>query len=64
MRILLMEDEPGIARFVKQGLEEESFAVDVANTGPTGLAQALAQPYDLLLVDWMLPGLTGLEVCR
>ena len=64
MRILLMEDEPGIARFVKQGLEEESFAVDVANTGPAGLAQALAQPYNLLLVDWMLPGLPGLEVCR
>jgi two-component system copper resistance phosphate regulon response regulator CusR len=64
MRILLMEDEPGIARFVKQGLEEESFAVDVADTGTAGLAQALAQPYDLLLVDWMLPGLTGLEVCQ
>ena len=64
MRILLIEDEPGIARFVKQGLEEESFVVDVADTGTAGLAQALAQPYDLLLVDWMLPGLTGLEVCR
>ena len=64
MRILLIEDEPGIARFVKQGLEEEFFVVDVADTGTAGLAQALAQPYDLLLVDWMLPGLTGLEVCR
>ena len=64
MRILLIEDEPGIARFVKQGLEEEGFSVDVADTGPAGLAHALAHPYDLLLVDWMLPGLTGLEVCR
>ena len=64
MRILLIEDEPGIARFIKQGLEEEAYPVDVADTGPTGLAQALAQPYDLLLVDWMLPGLTGLEICR
>ena len=64
MRILLIEDEPGIARFLRQGLEEESYAVDVADNGPDGLAQALAQPYDLLLVDWMLPGLTGLEVCR
>lgn len=64
MRILLIEDEPGIARFLKQGLEEEAYAVDVADTGPAGLAQAQTQPYDLLLVDWMLPGLTGLEVCR
>lgn len=64
MQILIIEDEPGIARFLKQGLEEEAYAVDVAETGPAGLAQALAQPYDLLLVDWMLPGLTGLEVCR
>ena len=64
MRVLVIEDEPGIARFLKQGLEEEAYAVDVAGSGPEGLAQAQAQPYDLLLVDWMLPGLTGLEVCR
>ncbi|MCC3160373.1 response regulator transcription factor [Hymenobacter sp. 15J16-1T3B] len=64
MHILLIEDEPGIARFLKQGLEEEGYAVDVADTGPAGLAQAQARPYDLLLVDWMLPGLTGLELCR
>lgn len=59
-----MEDEPGIARFLKQGLEEEAFAVDVVADGALGLAQAQSRPYDLLLVDWMLPGLTGLEVCR
>lgn len=64
MQILVIEDEPGIARFLKQGLEEEAYAVDVADTGPAGLAQALARPYDLLLVDWVLPGLPGLEVCR
>ena len=64
MQLLIIEDEPGIARFLRQGLAEEGFAVDVADTGPAGLAQALAQPYDLLLVDWMLPGLTGLEICR
>ncbi len=64
MRLLIIEDEPGIARFLKQGLEEEAYEVDVIASGPEGLAQALAQPYALLLVDWMLPGLTGLEVCR
>ncbi|MGI4741674.1 MAG: response regulator transcription factor [Janthinobacterium lividum] len=64
MHLLLIEDEPGIARFVKQGLEEEGYLVDVADNGPDGLARALAQPYDLLLLDWMLPGLTGLEVCQ
>ncbi|MFD1469767.1 response regulator transcription factor [Hymenobacter caeli] len=64
MRILIIEDEPGIARFLKEGLEEEAFAVTVATTGPEGLALAQAQPFDLLLVDWVLPGLSGLEVCR
>ena len=64
MQLLVMEDEPGISRFLKQGLEEEAYVVDVVDNGLDGLAQALAQPYDLLLVDWMLPGLTGLEVCR
>jgi len=64
MHLLIIEDEPGIARFLKQGLEEEAFTVDVADNGPEGLRRALAQPYDLLLVDWMLPGLSGLEVCR
>jgi two-component system, OmpR family, copper resistance phosphate regulon response regulator CusR len=59
-----MEDEPGISRFLKQGLEEEAYEVDVVDNGPDGLAQALARPYNLLLVDWMLPGITGLEVCR
>ena len=64
MHLLIIEDEPGIARFLRQGLEEDGFAVDVATTGPAGLALALAQPYALLLVDWMLPGLTGLAVCQ
>lgn len=64
MHLLVMEDEPGIARFLKQGLEEEAFAVDVVGDGALGLAQAQSRPYDLLLVDWMLPSLTGLEVCR
>jgi DNA-binding response OmpR family regulator len=64
MRILVVEDEQGIAAFLKQGLEEESFAVDVADEGKKGLELALSGEYDLLLLDWMLPGLSGIEICR
>lgn len=64
MRILVIEDEPGIANFIKQGLEEESFTVDIAFDGSNGLETALINQYDLLLLDWMLPGLSGIEVCR
>ena len=64
--ILIIEDEPGIALFLKEGLQEESFAVDVANDGPSGLELATVNDgeYDLILLDWMLPGLSGIEVVR
>lgn len=64
MKILIIEDEVGILNFLKQGLEEESYAVDTAEDGVTGLDMALSERYDLLLVDWMLPGISGIEVCR
>ncbi|MBK9636712.1 MAG: response regulator transcription factor [Bacteroidetes bacterium] len=64
MKILIVEDEPGIAAFLKQGLEEESHAVHVAEDGKKGLQMALSGEYDLLLLDWMLPGLSGIEICR
>lgn len=64
MRILIIEDEPGIANFLREGLEEEHFAVDVANDGNTGLEMALVNEYDLLLIDWMVPGQSGIEVTR
>lgn len=64
MRILIVEDEKGISAFLKQGLEEESYAVDVADNGKKGLELALTGEYDLLLLDWMLPGLSGIEICR
>ena len=64
MRILVVEDEPGISNFLKQGLEEESFAVDTADNGKTGLELALSGEYDLLLLDWMLPGISGIELTR
>jgi two-component system, OmpR family, copper resistance phosphate regulon response regulator CusR len=64
MKILIVEDEPGISAFLRQGLEEESFEVDVAETGAEGLTLALSGEYDLLLLDWMLPGVSGVELCR
>ena len=66
MRILVIEDEPGISRFLKEGLEEESFAVDVAEDGIKGQEMAMdnGEEYDLLLVDWMLPGMSGVEIVR
>jgi two-component system copper resistance phosphate regulon response regulator CusR len=66
MRILIVEDETAIANFICEGLEEEGFAVDVANNGKKGLELALGnlQEYDVILLDWMLPGLSGIEICR
>ncbi|MDO9553418.1 response regulator transcription factor [Rhodonellum sp.] len=64
MRILVVEDEPGISNFLKQGLEEEAFAVDIEENGKKGLEMALSGSYDLLLLDWMLPGMSGIEITR
>lgn len=66
MRILLVEDEIAIAGFIKDGLEEEGFAVDVSNNGREGLEMALdnLEEYDIFLLDWMLPGTSGIEICR
>ncbi|HSD64249.1 MAG TPA: response regulator transcription factor [Ignavibacteriaceae bacterium] len=64
MRILVIEDEKGIANFIRDGLEEEYYAVDVALDGRTGLEMAQVNDYDLLLVDWMLPALSGIEIIR
>lgn len=64
MRILIVEDESGISNFLRQGLEEEAFAVDVADNGREGLDLALSGSYDLLLLDWMLPGMSGIELTR
>jgi two-component system copper resistance phosphate regulon response regulator CusR len=64
MRILVIEDEKGIANFLHDGLTEEYFAVDTALDGKKGLQMALSNSYDLLLVDWMLPGISGIEIVR
>ena len=63
MRILLVEDDPGIARFVAKGLREQSYAVDVATTGQDALYQASLNPYDLAILDVMIPAPDGFAVC-
>jgi DNA-binding response OmpR family regulator len=62
MRILLVEDEEKVVRFLTLGLKAERFAIDVASDGQTGLDMALATRYDLLIIDLMLPGLTGTQL--
>ena len=64
MHILIIEDEKGIVDFLKQGLEEENYTVSTAFDGVDGLQKALELPVDLILLDWMLPKMQGIEVCR
>ncbi len=64
MRILLVEDEIGIAQFIDQGLNEAGYAVDVASDGRVGLDYALAVEYDIIVLDIMLPQIDGLELLR
>jgi DNA-binding response OmpR family regulator len=64
MRILLVEDDRKAARVLRQGLEEEGFVVDVAASGDDGEEQAAINHYDLILLDWLLPGKLGIELCR
>jgi two-component system, OmpR family, copper resistance phosphate regulon response regulator CusR len=64
MRLLLIEDEEKVSRFIVKGLMAERFAVDVAAEGDRGLELALTYSYDLIILDLMLPGLSGTEVLR
>jgi len=64
MRLLMVEDEPKVARFVTQGLTEEGYAVDVATDGETGLSMALDQVHDLIILDIQLPKKDGLQVLQ
>ena len=62
--ILVVEDEQKLARFVELELGYEGYRVTVANDGTTGMMAAREQEPDLILLDWMLPGITGIEICR
>ncbi|MDN3677118.1 response regulator transcription factor [Flavobacterium paronense] len=62
--LLIVEDEEGIVQFLKQGLEEENYQVSAATNGLDGLALFQNEKFDLVLLDWMLPKMTGLEVCQ
>src|ERR1700716_1332289 len=64
VRILVVEDEHKLAGVLKRGLEEHGYAVDVAYDGEDGLALATAAPYDLIVLDVMLPKLDGFAVCQ
>jgi DNA-binding response OmpR family regulator len=64
MRILVVEDEPLAADVLARGLREHAYAVDIAADGPDAVEQAAVNDYDLAILDVLLPGLNGLEVCR
>lgn len=63
-RILIVEDEEAIAELEKDYLELNDFEVKIENSGDTGLAAALAEDFDLIILDLMLPGIDGFEICR
>ena len=64
MRILLVEDDSGVAGFIVKGLTEERYAVDLSADGEEGYVMANAIPYDLIILDIMLPNLDGMSICR
>ena len=64
MRVLLIEDDRKAAKLLAKGLQEEGFVVDVASTGEDGEEQASVNDYDVIVLDWLLPGKDGLTVCR
>ena len=64
MHILIVEDEQRLARLVARVLSEERHVVDIANDGDTGMDLALRGTYDLLILDLMLPGRSGLDICK
>ncbi|MDO5655710.1 MAG: response regulator transcription factor [Flavobacteriaceae bacterium] len=64
VKILLIEDEPGIAGFIRQGLQEENYIVTWEADGNRGARLAVEEEFDLFLLDWVLPGVSGIDICR
>jgi DNA-binding response OmpR family regulator len=64
MRVLLIEDDRKAAKLLAKGLEEDGFVVDAAATGEDGEDQAMTNEYDVIVLDWLLPGKDGIAVCR
>jgi DNA-binding response OmpR family regulator len=64
MRVLLIEDDQKAARLLFKGFQEEGFVVDVAPTGEAGEEQASVNEYDVIVLDWLLPGKDGIAVCQ
>ncbi len=64
MHILIVEDEAGIVQFLQQGLEEEGYTITSASDGLKGFELTQKNNFDLILLDWMLPKMTGLELCK
>jgi DNA-binding response OmpR family regulator len=64
MHVLIVEDEPKLATFIQQGLLEESFVVDAVSSGEAALERVRLTVYDVVVLDIMLPGIDGFEVCR
>jgi DNA-binding response OmpR family regulator len=64
MRVLLIEDDRKAAKLLSKGLHEEGFVVDIAPTGETGEEQAFVNEYDVIVLDWLLPGKDGIAVCQ
>jgi DNA-binding response OmpR family regulator len=64
MRVLVIEDDPKVAKFLAKGLREENFVVDVAPTGEQGEEMLRECEYDVIVLDWLLPGKEGIAVCE
>lgn len=64
IKILVIEDDPSLTELIKYNLEQESFSVKIEMDGEEGLLSAQTELPDLILLDWMLPNLSGIEVCR
>src|SRR5690554_1236546 len=64
LKVLIVEDEPGVLQFIKQGLEENNFEVDFAYDGECGRKLALSKKYNVIILDVIIPQLNGLELCK